>query len=284
MKTLIPRMIGFYLNVLAIFFPRTAGRKGFLLFCRPFRTPVNEKQRDFFNTSEKFNLDLNGVAIQAYRWGNGGKKILFLHGWQSHSYRWKAYIEGLPKNEYTIYAIDAPGHGLSEGNFLSVPVYSELIELLVNKRGSFHTVVAHSLGCFSLLYTLHRLHELPVHNVVLMAPPGEAQDFVSVFRKTLNLSDRMLNVTLDHFIKMYNVTPEYFSASKFAASVNAHALIIHDEEDDEAPYHHTIRLKKALKNSRLISTKGLGHNLKSASMVTEVVDFITEPSREPAGV
>src|SRR5215212_5972456 len=128
MKNLLAKLIGVYLNALAIIAPKAAGQKGFLLFCRPFRTPITERQKEFFNTADKFNLISGDVSIQAYRWGTGARKIVFLHGWQSHSYRWKAYIDALPKEEYTVYALDAPGHGLSAGSFLSVPVYGALIQ------------------------------------------------------------------------------------------------------------------------------------------------------------
>jgi hypothetical protein len=113
--------------------------------------------------------------------------------------------------------------------------------------------------------------------MILMASPGEAKDFITVFRSTLKLNDRTVNAVLKYFVAKYNVMPEFFSAVKFAPSANANALLIHDEHDDEAPYEYVVGLNKVLKNSRLVTTKGLGHNLKSASIVKEVTDFITQP-------
>src|SRR5688500_10315008 len=104
MKKLMFRLLGLYLDALAIIAPSAAARKGFLLFCRPLRIPPNEKHLFFLATSEKFTLNIDGVRVQAFRWGHGPKQILFLHGWQSHSYQWKPYIEALPKNEFTIYS------------------------------------------------------------------------------------------------------------------------------------------------------------------------------------
>jgi pimeloyl-ACP methyl ester carboxylesterase len=280
MKNLITRLIGLYLNVLAIVAPRTAAQKGFLIFCRPFRLKMNAKQLEFLNSAEKFTVAYNGYSVQAYKWGNGKKKVLFVHGWQSHTYRWKAYIEALSKDDHTIYAFDAPGHGLSAGNFLSLPVYSDMIEALVNRVGKIDTAVTHSMGSFSLLYTFHRKTDFPVHNIILMAAPGEAKDFVDVFRSTLKLSDRTVNAVLKYFVQKYSVMPEYFSAVKFAESVNAKSLLIHDEDDGEAPYEYVVKLDQVLKNSRLVTTKGLGHNLKSSSIVKEVTDFITARKEE----
>jgi pimeloyl-ACP methyl ester carboxylesterase len=276
MKTLIIRMYGIYLNLLGFISPAKAGHVGFLMFCRPFRLPISQKQKEFFNTADKFSVDLEGKHIQGYRWGHGPKKILFLHGWQSHTYRWKTYVEAISKEDYTVYSLDAPGHGLSEGDFLSVPLYSTLMENFIKEYGPIDTVAAHSLGGFTLLYTLYRQPLLPVGKVILMAPPGEANDFVSVFRKTLKISDRTLQLVLDHFVSRYEVSPEYFSAIRFAAKVNVKGLIIHDEEDTEAPYHYSIPLQQVWEKSKLITTKGFGHNLRSTVVVKQVVDFIED--------
>jgi pimeloyl-ACP methyl ester carboxylesterase len=285
MKNLIIRLYGFYLNTLAVVSPAKAAETGFLLFCKPFRVPITQKQKQFFNSADKLSIDHEGEKIQLYRWGRGEKKILFLHGWQSHTYRWKTYIEALRSDQaYTIYSLDAPGHGLSSGDFLSVPLYSALIENFIRDNGPFHAVVGHSLGGFSLLHTFHKYPLLQINQVVLLAPPGEASDFISVFQKTLKLNSKALDLVLERFASKYDVTPDYFSTTRFIKSVNVKGLIIHDEDDDEAPYRYSIPLHQSWERSRLITTKGFGHNLRSTTVVKEVVDFINGASDEPANV
>jgi hypothetical protein len=274
MKTLIIKFMGMYLNLMAYVTPKAAGRKGFLLFCRPFKIPFTQKQKEFFNTADRQIIQHDDRQIQVYRWGKGPKKIVFLHGWQSHSYRWKAYIEALSKEAYSIYALDAPGHGASSGNFLSVPVYSDLIQHFLIELGDVDTVIGHSLGGFSLLYTLHQYPLLPVRKIILMAPPGEATDFIDVFRTTLGLSGRALKQVTNHFVKQYGVGPDHFSTPKFAATVKVNGLIIHDEMDSEAPFRHAVKINEAWQRSQLIKTQGFGHNLRSSSVVTTVINFI----------
>ena len=284
MNSLIIRMLGLYLDTLSLVSPSYAAEKGFKLFCRPFRLPSNDKQIAFFNSADKFQLVHEGFEIQGYRWGNGSKKILFLHGWQSHTYRWKPYVEALSKEDYTIYSLDAPGHGLSSGNFLSVPLYSSLIAAFLKQHNDVHTVVGHSLGGFSLLYTFYQEPALPVDRMILLAPPGEASDFITAFKRTLGISDRTLRLVINNFAQRYQVTPDFFSARKFAASLRIKGLIIHDEGDTEVPYHYSLPLQQAWPEARLVTTKGLGHNLKSTSVVKEVVDFIQQPLAQPAHV
>jgi pimeloyl-ACP methyl ester carboxylesterase len=273
----ITSLAGFYLNTIAHVFPERAGNQGLKLFCRPFRLPLKKYQKAFLDTADLFNFEHDGVNIQGYRWGDGEKKILFLHGWQSHSFRWKNYIEALPKDHYTIYAIDAPGHGLSNGNFLSVPYYSAVIQQLIGSIGHIHTIIGHSLGSFSVLHAFHQQPTLPVDRVILMAPPGEASDFMLFYQQQLKLSGKTLKLIQKQFEKQFQKPITYFSTTKFAADVNVPGLIIHDEEDLEAPFHYAKKINENWPQSKLIITKGLGHNLKSKEIIAEVIDFLNKP-------
>lgn len=274
MKTIISKLIGFSLNVLALVAPRLAGRKAFELFCYPFRGKLTRWHKDFLYSAETFQLTNNGKKVQAYRWGDGPKNLLFLHGWQSHTFRWKAYIETLDKREYSVYAIDAPAHGLSTGNFMTVPVYSEAVQLAIQHIGKIDTVICHSIGGFTALYTFHHYPHLAPEKLIALAPPGEAKEFFDFYQQQIGLSKRVLRATINHFIQVIGQTPEYFSAPTFAASLTIPGLLIHDEDDDETPVKNSIAIHSAWQNSKLIVTKGKGHNLKSTEIVIEVVNFI----------
>ena len=97
-------------------------------------------------------------------------------------------------------------------------------------------------------------------------------------QKTLNLSKRTLQLVIRYFAKTYNVTPDFFSSRKFAQGLTVKGLIIHDEEDTEAPYEYAIPLLEEWQHARLVTTKGFGHNLRSAAVVKEVMNFIHEPT------
>jgi pimeloyl-ACP methyl ester carboxylesterase len=82
---------------------------------------------------------------------------------------------------------------------------------------------------------------------------------------------------VDHFEKTFQKDPSFFSAPAFAEALELPGLIIHDEEDAETPFYHAERIHSAWKNSRLIKTKGYGHNLRSQEVVNEVIRFVTDP-------
>jgi pimeloyl-ACP methyl ester carboxylesterase len=276
MQKLLPFVFGRTINALAIVAPKLCGKIGFRLFCYPIPSKMKGFHHKFLETANQSTFNVNGNEIKLYRWGNGPKNILFLHGWQSHSFRWKSYIDAFPSKEYSLYAIDAPGHGLSSGSFLTVPLYSEVIEKLIADLGQVDAIISHSLGSFSTLYTLYRVPSIPVKRVVSLASPGEADEFVAFYKTALRLSNRSMNHIKRHFESVIQKPVSFFAAASFAAHVTCPGLIIHDENDDETSSLHSVNIHKAWKNSRLKITTGLTHNLKSPEIVQEVLKFVLE--------
>jgi len=275
MDKIVIRSIGLYLNTLAFIFPTYAAKKGFELFCWPRRIKMKPHQLEFLKKAdEQFSIDYAGKKVQGYRWGNGTKKILLLHGWQSHSYWWRYVINRLSKEEFTIYSLDAPGHGLSEGDFLNLPHYSGLIEQFITEQKSLHAILTHSFGGFATVYTLHRLPNLQISKMVIMAAPGEVQFFMNYYQRLLGLSKKTSRLINDYFEKFVGHPPSYFKMKDFSKSLTQNGLIIHDTEDKEAPYQTALDMADVWKSSSLITTTGLGHNLKSKELVEEVAKFI----------
>lgn len=270
------RLIGAWLNVLAIVLPRTAGRIGFNLFCTPLAPPVKDYHRQFFDTSEKSTFECEGNKIQTYRWGHGPRKILFLHGWQSHSFRWIKYIKAFSKEEYSLYALDAPAHGLSGGKYITLPLYAKVVDRFIQQIQPVHAVITHSFGGFAVLYAFYQRPEQPVDRLVLTGIPGEVSDFIDFYQGVLGLSQRALKIVLARFQEEVHHPPEFFSAVKFAAGLTVPGLIIHDKEDTDTPYRYAEEIHEVWKNSELITTTGLGHNLKSPEVIAWVLAFVSE--------
>ncbi len=276
MKKLIEKSIGAYFNSLALVSPKTAAKKGFDLFCNPMSKALKPYQTTFLETGKAAVLDYEGIKIQTYKWGNGSKKVLLIHGWASHSFRWKAHIEYLIKNDFTVHAFDAPAHGLSSGKMLHLILYSEVIGFFIEKHRGIEHVITHSMGGFAIVYWLFQNKENNLKKVVLMGAPGEATDFFNYYKRTLGLTDRTLKILTDEFAKLLGYGPSYFSASAFVKELRTQGLIIHDKEDKESSYENSVKLNKHWKNSELILTQGLGHSLKSKELLEDIVQFMLE--------
>jgi len=273
-KKIMQKSMGFYFNFLSFVNPKKLKKEGFELFCNPFARKVKPHQLKFLQKGMSDVLDFEGYKIQTYKWGSGNKHILLIHGWASHSFRWKNYIEHLVNNDFTVYALDAPAHGLSSGKSIHVVLYSKVINAFLEIHSEIKSIVSHSIGGFATTYFLDQYKEHTIEKVVIMGAPGEASDFFDFYKETLGLTTKSLNLIIDEFYNQLGKLPSYFSSAKFAESIMVPALIVHDKNDLATNYHYSIRLNKHWKNSELILTEGLGHDLKSKELVKQVTEFV----------
>jgi pimeloyl-ACP methyl ester carboxylesterase len=221
-------------------------------------------------------ITYEGYNIQTYQWGNGSKKVLLVHGWASHSFRWKAYIEHLVKNDFTVYALDAPAHGLSSGKFVHLVLYAKVINTFLEINSDISSIISHSIGGFAITYLLDHYKEHVIEKVVIMGAPGEASDFFDFYKQTLGLTTKSVTIITKEFEAQLGKMPSYFSSAKFAENITVPALIVHDKNDLATNFNYSIRLNKHWKNSQLILTEGLGHDLKSKELMKKVSDFVIQ--------
>ncbi len=275
MKTLIYNSVGFYLNTLSVIWPKKGAKVGFKLFCKPQRTKIKKSHQKFFDSAEQEDYNFNGINIKLYKWGSGPKKILFVHGWQSHSYRWKKYIESLSPEDYTIIAYDAPGHGLSDGNQFTVPLNAYLLALLSEKYQGFDIVMAHSIGSMSVLYANVYHPKLQIGPLISMASPCKAEEFFQFYLSTLNLKPKTMKGIVNEFQLYAKQELKYINAALYAQKLTMPGLIIHDKNDTDTPYENALALEENWDKGKLITTEGLGHNLKSENLVKMIVEYIS---------
>jgi len=274
-QKLIIFILGRYLNFINLISKKTGGKHAFLVFCYPFPTKLKPKQAEFLNTAERFDFVFEEKRIAVYKWGNGSKHLLCLHGWQSQTFRWKKFIETFSKEEYTIFAIDAPGHGNSEGRLLHIPKYSRLIEHVV-KEHEISYILAHSMGAFASLNLFHLKPELSPKKIAVLGTPGEVSEFLDLFSGILNLSFKARKNMEDYIQNYFDATPADFSIRKIAATQHTKGLIIHDRDDKEAPFHYAELMHEVWENADIHITEGLGHKLRSIEVVEKVISFFKD--------
>lgn len=274
------RLLGMYLNAFTRVWPQKGGKMVFKLFCTPKPREIHPEEMAFLQTARQGKINFQGQSIRTYTWGTGPKKVLLVHGWQSLSARWKPLVETLISSEFTLLAYDAPGHGLSGGRQFTIPENAELIHRIMKVQGDFEAVVGHSLGSLSLLYAAAR-HELPeIKKWVLMAPPISLNDLVSLFQTTLSLNSGTMNRMIG---EMKAATPgglETFGLAQLVTNLSSPGLIIHDRDDDRVPYGNATALAAVWPQARLVSTRGLGHRLRSTEVHRLAANFILEPGEE----
>ena len=275
MKKIIQKTIGFYFNVLGFIHPKLIANKGFQLFCSPMCSSLKKHQLEFLETGKHQILDFENEKIQTYKWGNGSKKVLLIHGWASNSFRWKNYVPKLIENDFTVYALDAQAHGMSSGKILNVSLYSDIIDLFFKNNETIDSVISHSIGSFATTYWLFQNKINTLKKVIVMGAPENADNFFAFYKKTLGLTNRTLNIIIEQFVKNLDHKPSYFSTASFAKEIVNKCLIVHDKNDDETNFNYSIKLNKYWKNSQLLLTENLGHNLKSKDLINTIIKYIS---------
>ena len=272
---LITRTIGLYFNLASFIVPKKIAERAFLLFCTPRKGKVTKNQRGFLEDAKDLILEHENTKIQTYRWKGSETTILLMHGWESNTFRWRNLIPRLQEKNYNIIAMDAPGHGNTSGNLLNLPLYSSCAQKVIDTYNPLY-VIGHSLGGMALLYNLdkYKADNKSIEKVVTLGSPSELTDFMRQYKSILGLSNRMMRIIEDYFTKNFKAKFADFSSPRFAKNIDQKGLLIHDELDKIAPYWSSEQVHARWKNSKLITTRGLGHSLHQDKVRDEIMAFL----------
>jgi pimeloyl-ACP methyl ester carboxylesterase len=275
----IVKLIGFWLNSLAVFSKSYAGKKGMYIFCKPIRPKISAEQKAYLLKAEQYSLKIHNETVRYYKWGNGAKKVLFVHGWGSYAYRWKYFIDKLQNEDVTVYALDSIGHGLSTGNQVHVIKNAETIIACVEAIGGIDLIFAHSFGAFSTIFAFEKQPNIEIKECLILAAAENADSFFGFYKETLGLTDKTQQAIVDEFVSVLGNPPGYYKASNFAKKINRPCLVVHDKYDNETPYKGGVDIHEAWKNSTLITTENIGHQMKQARLSNYLIERII--SSEP---
>ena len=271
------KLIGLYFNALSLVAPKVSAKQALNLFGNPFKAKLNTTHQAFLQTGKMFIIEVAKNKVQYYSWGIGSQKILLVHGWRSNAYRWKAFINSIDQNKYTVYAFDAPGHGNSKGNFCTVPLYEQSINALITKIGYTEHFVGHSIGSFACASYMNH-HNYALESYTSLASPYSALEFFNTYQQRLQLSQRSIKYLTCSF-ELYTSHPlEHYSHSVFSANIQANRiLLIHDRADNDTPYSNALKQYNCLLKEKhqvyLLSTDGLKHSLRSHKVVEATINL-----------
>lgn len=269
------RSIGVYLNILALLNPRLAARKAFHIFCKVRKGRVKPIQRPYLESARNGVESVLGHRVQTYHWPGTGPAVLLVHGWESNTFRWRNLIRFLQEAGFSILAFDAPAHGFSSGKYLHVPLYAECLEHLVRKFRPKH-IVGHSMGGMTALYHAHRHPNESVEKIVTIGSPSEFYEIMEEYQRLLGFNDRVLKA-LDGFIyEELGFHVHEFSTARFVEGNPKKGLLLHDRLDPIAPFHASVKVHNAWKDSQLVPTEGLGHSMHQEHVNQRIVEFLKE--------
>src|SRR6266508_789803 len=91
--------------------PRLAALWAERIFCTPPRRPISERMAGWLREAQRFSVRVGGRRVVAWSWGEGGPRVLLVHGWGSRGARFVDLGNALLTQGYRVVTFDAPGHG-----------------------------------------------------------------------------------------------------------------------------------------------------------------------------
>lgn len=272
------RRVGKTLNALAAVSPTLAGRAAFRIFCSPRRLPVRPEDLEFLASARQFDFHAeNKLRIRGYTWQSGqpgAPEILFLHGWESNSARWRRYVTEVLEAGCTVHAFDAPASGHSDGKMLNVLLYSRVVKRFIAEKGVPYAIVAHSLGGAAAVMSAAMLGAPRPEKMILLGVFAESSRVIRDFSSILGVNDTVLQQVYREIERRSGIPiDEYSVAKKVKLLTDVQGFVLHDRNDEVAPVEEG-RLVADLWQARYLETKGLGHRMQGQSVVQAVVSFI----------
>lgn len=273
MKQLLIKTVGFSVNVTSYISKHFAAKKALNLFTKPLKGHPSESQSNFLDTAFKEELTYKGQSIMTYRWLGKQETVLLVHGWESNSARWKKLIKSLEHKDYNIIALDAPAHGFSGGKTFNAILYSEFINVVVNKFNPT-TIIGHSVGGMASVFFQNKYKVPTIKKMILLGAPSEFTDVLKRYADMLGYNNRVVKQLNALIIERFGDPAEAFSTAKKLENITSKGLIIHDESDKIIPYSDALRIKESFKDNKFITTNGYGHSLNNDVVSSHINDFI----------
>lgn len=271
---LLTKTIGSYINLLSWLKPHKATTLAYTLFSNPRIGRLSKENLPLaLQDATTETLVFEEHKFQAYSWSGNEHKILLVHGWESNASRWEKFLPYLKASGSTIFAIDAPAHGLSGGKEFNVPRYADFIEVAV-KKFQPHAIVGHSIGGAACVYFQYKYQNPKLEKMVLLGAPSDLEILIHNYARLLSLNNRMVRLLEAYYVKTFHFTLKEFSGKRFAEKLQLQGIIVHDRDDTVVAFTEGEKIASSWKNARFISTQGLGHSMHDDALYKEIITFL----------
>lgn len=267
--------------------PALAGRYVLQSFTTPRRARRPRWEEELAQTARRLDLP-NGVVART--WGEDGRAVLLVHGWEGRGTQLGAFVEPLRAHGFRVVAIDAPAHGDSRGRRANPVAYGRLLHTASSELGGVHAAIAHSVGAMALAWALNA--GMRPARVVLVAPVCSYFRGTERVAKGLRLSARATQVFQSRLEHRIGVPLASVDVAHLARGFDLPALFMHDPVDAEIPFAISELISRSWRHSRLVPVPGAGHRgiLRAEAAIAEATRFIAAvpenaiaPSNGPIG-
>ncbi len=254
------RFLQFVFSIAQKIAPEWSAKQALSLFVTPRIRAKHAVSDDLLNEMIRHDFLVDDNKIRIYEWKGGSKKVVLLHGWESRATALRSVVPSLLERGFTVFGIDAPAHGESEGRHTNVVEYANIINLASEHFGPFDLAVTHSFGGLAISFALVEIPKFAVPKIVMLGQPATTKYALQGLYRLLHL-EHSIQKRLEN--KIFSNTGYHsdqlsvaFLSTKFK---NTRGILFHDEKDNLVPLHSAIEVVNNWQLSQLYVTHGLGH-------------------------
>lgn len=254
--------------------PFLTSRIATLLFFTPirFKTPIKEK--GYFKAAKIKTISYKNNKVKVYEWGESKKAVLLIHGWAGRATQVAHLAEPLIAAGYKVYSFDAPAHGKSNGRHTHFLEFSEIILELNKQFPEIESIIGHSMGGSACIHAITQ--GFNPKKCIIIGAPANIDWVLKTFCEQINVSKKVVKIIKDHLERKFAQKFEELSLSSMVKNITTPGLILHCEDDVDAPVAGAHHIHKNWENSTLVRTKNLGHRriLKNKEVAQTIIDFL----------
>lgn len=263
-------------KILSTLLPNQVAKFAYKQLTNPQIKKLRPHEQEVLDKSQKEILKFRDFDIQLYTWLGGHETVLLIHGWEGQAGNFADLIEKLGEQNYTVYAFDAPSHGMSSKGKTSLFEFTELVGVLIRKWG-VSKLVSHSFGGVATTYALFSNPDLKMSKYVLLTTPDKFSERIDDVSAQVGITEKVKEILIKRLEKETTKNVNELSVSEFVKAINVErALIIHDKNDKVIPIIRSKNVHSHWKNSEFLEIEGTGHFriLRTKAILEKTCDFL----------
>jgi pimeloyl-ACP methyl ester carboxylesterase len=246
-------------------------------FFGPSRYEVKPAEQEIIDWGNTYRIQFDGGEVAMTTWGSSGPAVLLMHGWGGARAQMTGFVDPLLFAGYRVVAFDQPGHGESDGKTTNLLEIAPTMDLIAQREGPFHAVIAHSFGTLITSYALVERNFPPPARLVYFGAFNRLMDSLPRFQVLASLSDEIMDGFRAMLYEQFGRgVLESITNESLTPRISIPALMFHDVTDNVTPIEDSSAIARVWKQAQFIETKGLGHRgaLQSRSIHEQVIRFI----------
>lgn len=252
-------------------------KKIYRAFFSPGKYEVKPTEQEVLAWGNNYRLPFDGGELAVTTWGSSGPAVLLMHGWGGARAQMTGFIDPLLFAGYRVVAYDQPAHGESDGKMTNLLEIAPSMDVIAQREGPFHAILAHSFGTLITSYALVKRNFPPPARLVYFGAFNRLLDSLPRFQEQAGLPDERMEglraLLHENFERglLESITNEIL-----APQIEIPALMFHALTDNVTPIEDSRAIARVWKHARLVETDGLGHRgaLHSEVIHEQVVKFL----------